>query len=425
MKLYILAFICCLNICLPLQAQIFEDFFSDKTMRFDYFRCGNAEAEAIYLDKIKEEPHWGGSKINLIDKFDYGNHRFRIIDIESGSLIYSRGYCSLFKEWQATEEARITSKCYQESIHFPYPKKNVKIALDSRDSSGKWIERFEYTIDPNNYAIQKFKPIGDPFDVIINGASQHCVDIALIAEGYTESERKEFETACQYFAEQMFTFSPYKENKRKFNIRGVWIASPESGVTMPGQNNWINTAASAKFNTLGSERYQMIDNLQTIKDIAAAVPYDVIYVLTNTDKYGGGGIYNFYGISSAKQTNSTGKVYIHEFGHLFAGLGDEYAGGTEMDEFYPLQVEPWEANLTTLTDFDKKEWRKMLKKNTLVPTPIKESNTNTLGVYEGGGYMSKGIYRPYIHCLMNHFNVDYFCPVCSKAIVDMIDFHCK
>lgn len=426
MKLYItILLLCCLNLYQPLQAQVFDDFFVDKSMRFDYFRCGNSESESIYFDKIKEEPYWGGSKTNLIDKFDYGNHRFRIIDAESGILIYSRGYCSLFKEWQTTEEAQNTSKCYAEGVHFPYPQKTVKIALDSRDKNGEWVQQFEYTIQPDSYTIQKFTPVGEPFDVIVNGDSHHSVDIALIAEGYTASERKEFEAACQYFAEQMFTFSPYKENKQKFNIRGIWIASPESGVTIPGRNRWINTALSAKFNTLGSERYQMIDNLQIVKDIAASAPYDIIYVLTNTDKYGGGGIYNFYGISSAQQTSSTGKVYIHEFGHLFAGLGDEYVGGTEMNEFYPLHVEPWEANLTTLTDFDKKEWKKLLKKGTPVPTPAKDSNLDKVGVYEGGGYMQKNIYRPYIHCLMNHFNVDYFCLVCSKAIVDMIDFHCK
>lgn len=425
MKPRVLTLCCFLATLLPLQAQLFEDFFLDKTMRFDYFRCGNAESETIYFDKIKEEPYWGGSKTNLTDKFDYGNHRFRIIDMASGKLIYSRGYCSLFKEWQATEEAHTTPKCYPEGVTFPYPKQPVKIVLDSRNKKGEWEERFEYTIQPDSYTIQKLKPLGEAFDVVVNGDPQHCVDVVLIAEGYSTDEREAFEEACRYFAEQIFSFSPYKENKQKFNIRGVWIASPESGVSKPRQNEWKNTAVSAKFNTLDIERYQMIDNLQPIKDLAAAVPYDIIYILTNTDRYGGGGIYNFYGISSAQQTSSTGKVYIHELSHLLTGLADEYVGGTETNEFYPLQVEPWEANLTTLTDFDKKEWKKMLKKDTPIPTPADKTNTDRLGVYEGGGYLQKGIYRPYIHCLMNHFQVDYFCPVCTKAITEMITFHCQ
>lgn len=425
MRLYILLLLGCLGIYSPLAAQSFERFFSDKTMRFDYFRCGNHENETIYFDKIKEESFWGGSKNNLTDTFEYGKHRFLIYDLATGALIYSRGYCSLFNEWQATEEARTTSKCYPEGVVFPYPQKPVRIVLESRNRDGIWEQKFEYVIRPDSYTVQKYKPLGESFDVLINGSPEHSVDIVLISEGYADNERAAFESACKYFAEQMFTFSPYKENKQKFNIRGVWMPSAESGVTVPGKNSWINTAAGAKFNTLGSDRYQMADNLQTVKDIAAAAPYDLIYILTNTDKYGGGGIYNFYGISSAQQTATTGKVYIHEFGHLFAGLGDEYVGGTEMSEFYPLHVEPWEANLTTLKDFDKKEWKRMLKKDTPIPTPADQNHEKTLGVYEGGGYAQKGVYRPYISCLMNHFNVGYFCPVCTKAITDMIDFHCK
>jgi hypothetical protein len=251
------------------------------------------------------------------------------------------------------------------------------------------------------------------------------VDVVLLPEGYTKDQKDLFMDDCRKFSDGFFAYAPYSQNKNKFNIRGVWAPSKDAGPDIPGDNVWNNTRLNGSYYTFDSERYLMIDDYQIVRDVAGNAPYDYIYILANTDKYGGGAIYNFYGISAAHHETEAGKIYIHEFGHLFAGLGDEYVGGVEYSDFYPTGVEPWEPNLTTLVNFDRK-WKNMLPEGTPVPTPAKFRNTETLGVYEGGGYVSKGVYRPWINCLMNNLHtIDVFCPVCSKSIQETIDFNCR
>ena len=230
---------------------------------------------------------------------------------------------------------------------------------------------------------------------------------------------------CRKFTNEFFGYAPYSVNKDKFNVRGVWAASKQEGPDIPGDDIWNETCIKASYYTFDSERYLMVNDFQVVRDIAGNAPYDYIYILANTEKYGGGAIYNFYGISAAHHEDETGKIFIHEFGHLFAGLGDEYVGGVEYTDFYPTNVEPWEPNLTTLVNFDKK-WKNMLPEGTIIPTPEKQWKKEKLGVYEGGGYVSKGVYRPWINCLMNNLHtIDVFCPVCSKSIQEVIDFDCK
>lgn len=409
---------------LPAVAQDFDRYFTHKSLRFDYYRCGNASEEHIYFDKLREEPYWGGSEKNLIDPFDYGNHFVKVFDKKSGKLIYSRGYCSLFNEWQTTAEAKTTNRCYPEAVNLPYPKNDVRIELYSRDRQGKWILKFKYDADPSSYFIEQYPYRLPVTEIVYSGKPAECVDIVLIPEGYSAEQSKKFEADCEFFASALLSYSPFKENSRRVNIRSVWAPSAESGVTVPGDHSWKQTAAGAKFYTFGTDRYQMIDNLQQLKDIAGNAPYDYIYVLSNTQKYGGGGIYNFYGISSASRLKTTGAVYTHEFGHLFAGLGDEYVGGTDTEDFYRKDVEPWEPNLTTLVDFDRKPWKALLGKEAEIPTPAADMQEDRLGVYEGGGYLSKGVYRPWPRCMMNDL-YEKFCPVCAKAINDIFNFQCE
>ena len=248
----------------------------------------------------------------------------------------------------------------------------------------------------------------------------------LLPEGYGAGERAKFEAACREFAREFFSYSPFREYASRFNIRAVWAPSADSGVTIPGERVWRNTACGASFYTFGSERYQMVDDFQRLRDIAAHVPYDYIYVLSNTQKYGGGGIFNFYGISAAHHPTRTGKIYVHEFGHLLLGLGDEYVGTTSYDDMYARDIEPWEANLTTLVGFEDKFWKAMVPAGTPVPTPDTPEYEGVVGVFEGGGYAAKGVYRPWRNCLMNNLHrTDEFCPVCTKAICDYIEFLCR
>lgn len=403
----------------------FNKYFDDKSLRLDYFHCGNAVTEKYFFDELIQEPYWAESEINLIDGTGLGSHTVEVRTADTNELIYSRGYCTLFDEWQTTEEAQTTDCCYPESVIMPFPREKVVVSIVSRDKKGIQEKKFEYNVDPKSYFIKKEHGKLPVFDVVHSGNSNKKVDIVLLPEGYTEGQQEIFKADCKKFADEFFGYAPYSENKDKFNIRGVWAASDDEGPDVPGANVWNKTRLNGAYYTFNSERYLMIKDFQGIRDVAGNAPYDYVYILANTSKYGGGAVYNFYGISAAHHPDEAGKIYIHEFGHLFAGLGDEYVGGVEYSDFYPVGVEPWEPNLTTLVDFGKK-WKNMLPAGTAIPTPAKSENQQKLGVYEGGGYVSKGVYRPWMNCLMNNLHtIDIFCPVCNKAIQEKIDFECK
>ncbi len=403
----------------------FSKFFEEKTLRLDYFHCGNSENEQFFFDELIQEPYWAGSQTNLIDNLHYGEQFMEVKSAETGEVLYSRGFSTLFNEWQTTPEAKTTACCYPESLILPFPKEKVQVTISSRDKKGVFVKKFDYTVDPKSYFIKKEREELPVFDVVHSGEPAVKVDIVLLSEGYTEKQEKLFREDCRKFAEGFFKYSPYSENKDKFNIRGVWAPSKSAGPDIPGKDIWNKTRLNSSYYTFDSERYLMIKDFQGVRDMAGNAPYDYIYILANTDKYGGGAVYNFYGISAAHHADEAAKIYIHEFGHLFAGLGDEYVGGVEYSEFYPADIEPWEPNLTTLVHFDQK-WKSMLPEGTEIPTPSKDKNAEKLGVYEGGGYVSKGVYRPRINCLMNNLHtIDVFCPVCKKSIQEMIDFNCN
>ncbi len=406
----------------------FEAYFFDRTMRFDYQHAGDHATENYFFNGLKAEPYWGGSKHSLLDTTNLGNQFFRIVDVASEREIYSRGYCTLFNEWQNTPEALTVQRSYPESVVFPYPKRPVRIEFYGRDKKGRFALKYKQEIDPESYWVEQFTPRYETFDVAYHGNHATRVDIVVLPEGYSAGERAKFEEACEKFAEAMFTYAPYDRLKDKFNIRAVWAPSEDSGVTIPGERVWRNTACDANFTTFDSERYQTVANQQTLRDLAAHVPYDYIYVLSNTQKYGGGGIFNFYGISAAHNPGFTGKIYIHEFGHLLMGLGDEYVGNTAYDEtMYNTKLEPWEPNITSLVDFDtKKIWKSLLEKDTPAPTPTTEAYRDKVGVYEGAGYVAKGLYRPMQNCLMNSFRgVESFCPVCQQNIEQYVNWLCE
>lgn len=403
----------------------FNRYFEPRTMRYDYYHCGDQKSEDFFFDELKAEPHWAGSETSLIDDTGYGRQMFKIFDKESGKEIYSRSFNTLFNEWQDTEEALHIRKAMPESVVFPYPKKPVRIEFYSRNRKGIFEKKLSQDIDPSSYFIHRFSPQYATSEIIYKGAPKHHVDIVLIPEGYTAGEKEKFTEACHNFAKEFFSFSPYKELENNFNIWAVWAPSKDSGVTIPGEHIWRNTVTDARFYTFDSERYQMIEDFQRLRDIAAHVPYDHIYVLSNTQKYGGGGIYNSFGISAAHNPGNTGKIYVHEFGHVLLGLGDEYIGTVSYNDMYPLNVEPWEENLTTLKGLDKKDWKQLIKPNTPIPTPATKEYANEVGVFEGGGYANKGIYRPCQTCLMKEFSTDRFCPVCTSAIKKHVKWLCQ
>nr|NQU92572.1 peptidase M64 [Bacteroidota bacterium] len=403
----------------------FDKYFLDKTLRIDYFHSGNATEEAYYIDELISELYWGGAKTNLVDIMGYGMYLVEVIDTEEEKVIYSRGYSTLFGEWQTTDEAKSTHKAFGESVVIPYPKNEVLVVFYSRDRKGEFVRKFEYLVDPDNYFIKPERRLGYPsFDVLISGDPSSKVDIVILPEGYTRDELGIFIKDCQNFTEELIKYEPYSQNKDKFNVRGILAPSEESGSDIPADSIWKKTILNTTFYTFNSERYCMTTDNKSVRDLAANAPYDQIYILVNSEKYGGGAIYNHYCVS-VNSNKLAGKIFIHELGHGFAGLGDEYyMDEVSYNDFYPLDVEPWEPNLTTLVDFESK-WKHLLKSNVPVPTPHTEEYISSLGVFEGGGYASSGVYRPSYDCLMKTFRGDHFCSACEEGIQKMIDFYTK
>lgn len=407
-----------------IQAQInFDQYFFDKTLRIDYYHTGNDTLEIYSIDELLQEPFWGGSKNNLIDVFNYGKYKFIVKDEATGKEIYSRTYSTLFSEWLTTDESKKTTKSFSETLVFPYPKNPVIVEFYSRDKKNNFHKKFEYKVDPSDYFIKKEKPLSFTVkNIISNGEPERKVDIVIIPDGYTKDDSSKFIQDCEKFSNYLFNSSPFKENEDKFNIHAVLAWSEESGTDIPAENIWRRTIANSSFYTFGVDRYLMIYDNKTLRSLASNAPYDQIYVLVNTTKYGGGSIYNHYSVCVSDNSNAE-YIFTHEFGHGFASLGDEYyTSEVAYSEFYPLDVEPLDPNLTTLIDFDNK-WKDLIDDETPIPTPPTKEFRNKIGVFEGGGYSAKGVYRPAYDCTMKSISIDNFCAVCKRAIQKMIDFY--
>lgn len=407
-------------ICLSLKVngQVeYDKYFTDNQLRIDYYLFGNADTVSYALDKLVKEPKWGGPRAHLVDDTNYGMYYIKVTLPNSDEILYSHCYCLLFGEWQTTDEATKTDKGFHESVVIPFPKEPVEVTFYAKTDHLKLVDKMKITVNPDDYFIKPAPRLPyEIFKVYGDYPVENAVDIVLLPDGYTAQEMDKFRKDCQFFVQSLFSYAPYDRYTDRFNVRAVLVPSQDSDITMPGDKIYRNTALSCSFWTFDSERYCMTYDNEMMKTLAGQVPYDQIYILANTKKYGGGGIFNSYCVSTTGNSYSS-DVIIHEFGHGFAGLADEYAyDGTDN---YCLEVEPWEPNITTLVDFESK-WKDMLGKKTPVPTPVKPKYEKTVGVYEGAGYQLHGIYRPMIDCLMNTFNGKKFCPVCERAIERMI-----
>ncbi|MFN3873726.1 MAG: M64 family metallopeptidase [Ignavibacterium sp.] len=422
MKITITLLLFLLQIILTAQVN-FDDYFTEGSLRLDYYHTGNDTLEIYSIDELYAEPFWGGSKKNLLDVFDYGKYKFVVKDEKTGIEIYSRTYSTLFSEWLTTEEAKHTTKSFSETVVFPFPKNKVIVEFYSRDKKNKLHKKFEYKVDASNYFIRRDKPLKfQSVKILDNGSPSEKVDIVMIPDGYTKSNSAKFLKDAERFSNYLFGSSPFKENKDKFNIHAVLSWSEESGTDIPAENIWKRTIANSSFYTFDVDRYLMIYDNKTLRHLASNAPYDQIYVLVNTNKYGGGSIYNHYSVCVSDNSNSE-YIFVHEFGHGFASLGDEYyTSEVAYSDFYPLDVEPLDPNLTTLVDFDSK-WKDLIEEGTPVPTPVSPEFLDKTGVFEGGGYSAKGVYRPAYDCTMKSISIDNFCAVCRRAIQKMIDFY--
>ncbi|MCB2196642.1 MAG: IgA Peptidase M64 [Bacteroidetes bacterium] len=397
----------------------FEKYFTDQSLRIDFFFYGNADSEEIQLDKITKEPFWGGTKTSMISSLDYGEYKFELIDLKSDQVIFSKGFCTLFEEWQTTLEADTAYRKFKQSILFPVPNNPVKLKIYSRSWEGEFAELLTTEIQPTDYEASELKTY--PFEKILdNGDPANKVDLAILAEGYTVEEMDKFVKDSKRMIDYLFSYEPYKSNKEKFNIWLVKSESEESGTDIPGKDIYKNTVLNSNFYTFGSERYLTTEDFFAVSSVAASVPYDDVCILVNSKKYGGGGIYNHYAITTVDHALSE-EVFIHELGHSFAGLGDEYYNSsTAYNDFFNLEIEPWQPNLTTLVNFDSK-WKSMVNDTVAIPTPREKGNEKVVGAYEGGGYVNKGMFSPYMDCRMKTNEAEGFCPVCQQSIFKMIE----
>ena len=410
----------------PLPSQVtYDKYFTGKVLRFDFMFAGNSQKTTVFPVGMKEEPIFGGSKTQLIDPFNYGNFRYELFDASSNTLIYSRGFCSLYQEWQTTAEAKVMERSYYETATMPFPKSKVRLVLNIRNRNGSFSKLYETEIDPENYFIRREKPL----DVAVTktyyaGDPATSVDLAFIAEGYSAGEMGKFRDDVKKMADILFAEAPFSEYRDKFNIWAVEAVSAESGTDIPGEKQYVNTALNASFYTFDIDRYLTTQDIKSVNDYAAVVPHDNIIVLINSAKYGGGGVYNYYSGTTVDHPYSA-KVFVHEFGHGFAGLADEYySSDVAYEEFYPLDAEPWEPNITTMVNFDSK-WKKLIPAGIPQPTPADEKYKNITGLFEGGGYSAKGIYRPETECRMKSNSPKGFCTVCKEAVKEMIEFYIK
>ncbi len=402
----------------------FDKYFENHALRMDYIHSGNFDEEQYSFKEFRKEEYWGGSHKNLLEDFEYGKYFVKVFDYDTKKLIYSRGYGSLFSEWSSTEEAKKFSKSFEETVLVPFPKGKIIIKLYARGKDMKFAEKFKIEFDPQKtYFYAKRINVRPTIDILKSGDPNEKVDIVVLSEGYTKHQLDNFIKDCNTLTDRLFEYAPYDKNKDKFNVVAVWIPSEEEGSDNPNENTEVNTALDTKFNTLYSDRYCMTQEYHKVRDYASNAPYDQIYILVNTEKYGGGAIYNYYSVSVSGNLKSP-KVFIHEFGHAFAGLADEYAYEDSFENMYDKNVEPWEANITTLVHFDKK-WKNLVDDDTPIPTPKEGKHSDKIGAFEGAGYLIKGVYRPRKDCMMRSFDGDVFCEVCTATIEKMIKFYAE
>lgn len=417
-----------LLLCLTTQntrAQEFDTYFRDKTLRVNFILGGTSDETNLYIQNLNSINKWYGRRNNL-DKLPVeGNAQFELSDRKSGKVIYSNSLSTLFQEWQTYPEAKESRRSFENVILMPMPKDSAVLKIVLRNNHRKIVKTLVQDITPNDILIRETGLHPTPYNVLLPAKdTARCINIALLAEGYTTQEMDKFLSDAQTATEAIFSHEPFRKFKDRFNVIAVKSASAESGTSVPSKHIWKNTALGSNFDTFYSERYLTTLNMNRVHDWLAGTPYEHIIILVNTDVYGGGGILNFYNLGSTGHKYYK-PVIVHEFGHSFAGLADEYAYESEPLELYPTDTEPWEPNITTLVSF-KGKWENLIKKGTPVPTPeSKKADVikSRIGLFQGAGYDTKNIYRGMQDCRMKTNTYPDFCTVCQNALEKLIRFY--
>ena len=392
-------------------AQRFEDYFEDRTLRLDYTFAGDVTLHQIYVDELVSMPHWYGRRQRLAELPLKGNGQITMNSKADGEVIYRHSFSTLFQEWLATEEAKHTQKSFENVFLVPFPKDTVIIKVELFDYHDEVVNSLTHTVAPQDILIRKTgERLVTPYKILQQAAdTSRCIHVAYVAEGYRQEEMDTFLEDCRIAMEALFAHEPFKEKQDCFNMIAVMSPSEESGTSWPAKGIWKNTALGSHFDTFYSDRYLTTLHLKKLHDILAGTPYEHIIILVNTDHYGGGGIYNSYNLTYAHGDRFR-PVVVHEFGHSFGGLGDEYPYGNDDPMYFP-DTEPWEPNLTTKCNFSSK-WENLVKEG-------------KAGLVEGGGYLEKGVWRGFENCRMRTNEEPEFCLVCKQALARLIDFYTK
>ncbi len=442
--------------------------FLPRTMRINLFHTGGKGVEILAVEGIRDDGPWAGSRTQLVDELGLGAYLVEVLDPPTQRLLYSRGYSSLFGEWETTAEAKSVHRTLRESVRFPWPRRPVQVVVKRRDKQNLFHELFTQLVDPSAREVNLASPPqqGSVWTVFENGPTETKVDLLVLGDGYSSKDLPKFHDDVKRLVGVLFTYEPFKSRQADFNVRALDVPSPQSGVLRPQSGVYLRTPLSVQYDVFGSERYVLTYDDQALREAAAQAPYDAIAILVNDSVYGGGGIYNDQATCAAG-TGFADYVFVHEFGHAFAGLGDEYytsdvAYETGRGDF----PEPWEPNVTALKDPDALKWRDLVAAGTPLPTPWSkeafekqslayqarrkkllaggaapsevdalfreqreaekrffsaEKYLGKVGAFEGASYEAHGLYRPSVDCIMFTRTTGGFCPVCRRAIERVID----
>lgn len=409
-------------VCFSAYAQQFADYFMGEGLRIDLVFAGNVDTSRISLHSLTRLPVWAGRTHNL-DKVPLKGNGDITVSTPEGTVIYKTSFSTLYQEWLSTEEAKHLNRAFENSFLIPYPKQPVRVTVCLYDNRNELTARQSFDINPTDILVRRITAKDAPHKVLYCGAGDdNKIDVAILAEGYTMAERAKFYRDARAAVESILAAEPFKSSKEHFRFVAVAAPSDESGVSIPHKNEWKASALASHFDTFYGERYLTAPEVWRIFDCLGNIPFEHIVILANTDTYGGGGIYNSYTLTTAHHKMFR-PVVVHEFGHSFGGLADEYFYEQDfLDQTYTNCVEPWEQNITAMIDFDSK-WKDMVPAGVQIPTPVSQKDSVAVGAFEGAGYKIHGMWRPSFDCRMRTNQAEGFCPVCRRAVQRVIDFY--
>jgi hypothetical protein len=451
----------------------FDAHFLDKTMRVDYYHTGGRGGEVFALDGVLSDGAWSGSRTQLVDETNLGPYFFEVIDPATNRAIYSRGFASIYGEWESTDEPKQgISRTFSESVRFPWPKHPVQLLVKRRDAANAFREVWSTLIDPaSRFVNAADRPAsGRVWTVFESGPAATKVDLLVLGDGYAEADLPKFHADVKRLVGQLFATEPFKSRKADFNVRAIDLPAGRGGVNRPRTSDFRRTPLGVSYNIFDSERYALTLDNRAMRDVAASAPYDFLEILINEEQYGGGGIFNDHA-TAAVDTAFADYIFVHEFGHHFAGLADEYyTSDVAYESGTADRPEPWEPNVTALKNPSTLKWRDLVTPGTPLPTPWDKAayekksaeiqarrrdlraknaperdmnalfteelewstpflkgmqNSGKVGAFEGASYEVKGLYRPEADCIMFTRDKVGFCRVCQRAIARIIDMYSR